>query len=124
MSRFITVRNLNYPDLPLARVKYCDSFMCRLRGLMFRKRLEPDDGLLLVQGNRDSRLDTSIHMLFVPFDLTVVWINTDMTVVDKIIAKAWRPAYAPTKPACFILEIHPDRWDDYQIGDKVEFQNV
>jgi uncharacterized membrane protein (UPF0127 family) len=124
MSHFIFVRNLNKPDLSPARVKYCDSFLCRLRGLMFRKRLEPDDGLLLVQGKRDSRIDTSIHMLFVPFDLTVVWINTDMTVVDKIIAKAWRPAYAPARPACFILEIHPERWDDYQIGDKVEIQDA
>lgn len=124
MSRFICIRNLNQPDLSPARVKYCESFLCRLRGLMFRKRLEPDDGLLLVQGKRDSRIDTSIHMLFVPFDLTVVWINAEMTVVDKIIAKAWRPAYAPAKPARYILEIHPDRWDDYQIGDKVEFQNA
>ncbi len=124
MSRFIFIRNSNQPDLTPARVKYCDSFMCRLRGLMFRERLEPDDGLLLVQGGRNSRIDTSIHMLFVPFDLNVVWINTDMTVVDKIIAKAWRPAYVPAKPACYILEIHPDRWDDYQIGDKVEFQDA
>jgi len=124
MSHFIFLRNLNQPDLSPARVKYCDSFTCRLRGLMFRSRLEPDDGLLLVQGKRDSRIDTSIHMLFVPFDLTAVWINTDMMVVDKIIAKAWRPAYAPAKPACFILEIHPERWDDYQIGDKVEIQDA
>ena len=124
MSRFICVRNPNQPDLSPARVKYCDSFLCRLRGLMFNKRLEPDDGLLLVQGKRDSRLDTSIHMLFVPFDLTVVWINTELTVVDKVIAKAWRPVYVSAKPACYILEIHPTRWDDYQIGDKVEFQDV
>jgi uncharacterized membrane protein (UPF0127 family) len=124
MSRFIFIRNLNRPELTPARVKYCDSFMCRLRGLMFREHLEPDDGLLLVQGQRDSRIDSSIHMLFVPFDLNVVWINTDMTVVDKIIAKTWRLAYVPAKPACYILEIHPDRWDDYQIGDKVEFQDA
>ena len=124
MSRFIFVCNQNQPNLSPASVKYCDSFLCRLRGLMFRERLEPDDGLLLVQGNRDSRLDTSIHMLFVPFDLTVVWINTGLTVVDKVIARAWRPVYISAKPACYILEIHPNRWDDYQIGDKVEFQDV
>lgn len=124
MSRFVFIRNLNQSELTPARVKYCDSFMCRLRGLMFRERLDPDDGLLLVQGQRDSRIDSSIHMLFVPFNLNVVWINTDMTVVDKIIAKAWRPAYVPAKPACYILEIHPDRWDDYRIGDKVEFQDA
>ena len=124
MPRFIFVRNLNQPDLSPARVKYCDSFLCRLRGLMFRDRLESDDGLLLVQGQRDSRIESSIHMLFVPFDLNVIWINSGMRVVDKVIAKGWRPAYVSAAPACYILEIHPGRWDDYQIGDTVEFQDV
>ena len=124
MSRSIFVRNLNRPGLSPARVKYCDSFLCRLRGLTFHKRLEPDDGLLLVQGKRDSRIDSSIHMLFVPFDLNVVWINTAMRVVDKVIAKPWRPAYFSKEPACYILEIHPDRWEDYQTRDKVEFQDL
>jgi uncharacterized membrane protein (UPF0127 family) len=124
MSRFIFVQNLNQPELSPARVKYCDSFLCRLRGLTFRDRLEPDDGLLLVQGQRNSRIDSSIHMLFVPFDLNVVWINTDMKVVDKVIAKPWRPAYFSAQPACHILEIHPDRWDDYQIGDEVNYQDA
>ena len=123
MSHLIFIRNLNQPDLSPARVKYCDSFLCRLRGLTFRNRLEPDDGLLLVQGKRDSRVDSSIHMLFVPFDLNVVWINSDMTVVDKVIAKPWRPAYLSAQPARYVLEIHPTRWEDYQIGDKVEFQD-
>jgi uncharacterized membrane protein (UPF0127 family) len=91
---------------------------------MFRNRLDPDDGLLLVQGQRDSRLETSIHMFFVPFDLGVFWINASMTVVDKVIAKAWRPAYFPAAPARYILEVHPQRWEDYLIGDTVEFQNA
>ncbi len=47
-----------------------------------------------------------------------------MTVVDKIIAKFWRPAYFPAGLACYILEIHPDRWEDYQKGDKVEFNDA
>lgn len=90
---------------------------------MFRSRLSPDEGLLLVE-KRDSRLDTSIHMFFVPFDLAVFWINSDMTVVDKVIAKSWRPAYVSRTPAKYILEMHPDRWVDYEIGDKVEFKNA
>jgi uncharacterized membrane protein (UPF0127 family) len=124
MSHFIFVQNLNQSSVSPARVKYCDSFLCRLRGLTFRNRLELDDGLLLVQGKRDSRVDSSIHMLFVPFDLNVVWINTNMTVVDKVIAKPWRPAYLPAEPARYVLETHPDRWNDYQIGDKVEFKDA
>jgi len=123
MPRPITVQNLSRKLDKPARVGYCDTFLCKLRGLMFRSRLSLDEGLLLVE-KRDSRLDTSIHMLFVPFDLAVIWINSDMTVVDKVIAKSWKPAYFPKADAKFTLEIHPDRWADYEIGDKVEFKHA
>ena len=123
MPHPITVQNLSRKLDKPARVGYCDTFLCKLRGLMFRSRLSLDEGLLLVE-KRDSRLDTSIHMLFVPFDLAVIWINSDMTVVDKIIAKSWKPAYFPKADAKFTLEIHPDRWADYEIGDKVEFKHA
>ncbi|MBI2331127.1 MAG: DUF192 domain-containing protein [Chloroflexi bacterium] len=123
MPRPITIKNLSRTLEKPAHVGYCDSFLSKLRGLMFRPRLEPDDGLLLVE-KRDSRLDTSIHMFFVPFDLAVFWINSDLTVVDKVIAKSWKPAYFPKADAKYTLEIHPDRWADYEIGDKVEFKNA
>jgi uncharacterized membrane protein (UPF0127 family) len=123
MPNFIYVNNLNRMIDQPARVGYCDSFICKLRGLMFRSRLPLDEGLLLVE-KRDSRIDTSIHMLFVPFDLAVFWINSEMIVVDKVIAKSWRPAYFPKTDARFTLEIHPDRLEDYEIGDKVEFKNA
>jgi len=123
MPRPIHIHNLSRKLDKPALVGYCDSFQCRLRGLMFRPRLDPDDGLLLVE-KRDSRLDTSIHMFFVPFDLAVFWISSDMTVVDKVIAKSWKPAYISKVDAKFTLEIHPDRWGDYEIGDKVEFKNA
>jgi uncharacterized protein len=119
----IVINNLNNPINYPARVGYCDSFLCKLRGLMFRSRLALDEGLLLVE-KRDSRLDTSIHMFFVPFDLAVFWINSEMIIVDKVIAKSWRPAYFPKADARYTLEIHPDRFGDYKIGDKVEFKNV
>lgn len=123
MPHLIHIHNLSRKLDKPALVGYCDTFMCRLRGLMFRPHLDPDDGLLLVE-KRDSRIDTSIHMFFVPFDLAVFWINSDMTVVDKVIAKSWKPVYVPKVDAKFTLEIHSDRWGDYEIGDKVEFQNA
>jgi uncharacterized membrane protein (UPF0127 family) len=123
MPRLIVIHNLNNPIKSPAQVGYCDSFLCKLRGLMFRSRLGTNEGLLLVE-KRDSRLDTSIHMLFVSFDLAVFWINSEMTVVDKVIAKSWHPAYFPKADAQYTLEIHPDRFGDYEIGDKVEFKNV
>ncbi len=90
---------------------------------MFRPRLNLDEGLLLVE-KRDSRLDTSIHMLFVNFDLAVFWINSDMRIADKIIAKSWRPAYFPKAKAKYTLELHTYRWSDYEIGDRVEIKNA
>jgi len=123
MPRPIFVHNLTKRIAQPARVGFCDSFLCRLRGLMFRARLDRDAGLLLVEQS-DSRVNTSIHMFFVPFDLAVFWINSEMTVVDKVIAKSWRPAYISKADARYTLEIHPDRFGNYEVGDKVEFKNV
>lgn len=123
MPPFIFIQNQNRAIQNPPRIKFCDSFLCRLRGLMFRESLDPNEGIVLVI-NRDSRADSSIHMFFVPFDLAVFWINNENEVVDKVIAKSWRPAYFPAKAARYTLEIHPDHFDDYQIGDKVEFKNA
>lgn len=123
MPPFIFIQNQNRAIQNPPRIKFCDSFLCRLRGLMFRESLDPNEGIVLVI-NRDSRADSSIHMFFVPFDLAVFWINNANEVVDKVIAKSWRPAYFPAKAARYTLEVHPDRFDDYQIGDKVEFKNA
>lgn len=123
MSKFITVENKAKPIGNPARIKFCDTFLTQLRGFTFRARLTYDEGLLLV-GTRDSRLDSSIHMLFVAFDLAVFWINSEMEVVDKVIAKSWRPAYFSKQAARYVLEIHPERWGDYEIGDRVQFKNA
>lgn len=86
---------------------------------MFRRHLAPEDGLLLV-GTRDVRLDSGIHMLFVPFELGVIWINGAMEVVDKVIAEPWHLAYIPARPARFVLEVHPSQYGAYEIGHKVK----
>jgi uncharacterized membrane protein (UPF0127 family) len=121
--RTIQLENKNQPLSSPLRAIYCDSFLCRLRGLMFRSSLASDQGLLLVE-SRDSRLDTAIHMLFVFMDLAVIWINSDKVVVDNVLAHAWRPAYAPRQPARYILEIHPRRLAEFKVGDRIEFLNA
>lgn len=123
MPKTITIINKNRPVEGGLRIKYCDTFLTQLRGLTFRSTLAREEGLLLV-GTRDSRLESSIHMLFVPFDLSVIWINSAMQVVDKIIARSWHPAYFSKQPAKYVLEIHPERWGEFEIGDGVEFQDA
>jgi uncharacterized membrane protein (UPF0127 family) len=123
MPKTIAIENKNRMLEGDLRIKYCDTFLTQLRGLTFRARLARDEGLILA-GKRDSRLDSSIHMLFVSFDLAVIWINSAMQVVDKILAKSWRPAYFSKQPAKYVLEIHPERWGDFEIGDGVEFRDA
>lgn len=123
MPKTITIKNKSRAIKGALRIKYCDTFFTLLRGLTFRSRLERNEGLILA-GTRDSRIDSAIHMLFVPFDLSVIWINSGMQVVDKVLAKSWRPAYFSKQSAQYVLEIHPERWGDFEIGDKVEFKDV
>lgn len=123
MPKEIIVANKSRMITKPPLVKYCDTFLTQLRGFTFRSRLARDEGLLLV-GRRDSRLDSSIHMLFVSFDLAVAWINSEMRIVDRVLAKSWRPAYFSKQPAKYVLEIHPDRWSDFEIGDLVQFRDA
>jgi len=118
MPRQVQIQNQSRPLEQPLWAGYCDSFFCRLRGLTFRSRIAPDEGLLLVQG-RESRLDAAIHMLGVFTDLAAIWINADGAVVDAVHAKAWRLAYFPKRPAKYVLEIHLSRITDFEIGDKV-----
>lgn len=123
MTKYISIANRNRAVAGPLRIKYCDTFLTQLRGFTFRDALARDEGLVLV-GTRDSRLDSSIHMLFVWFDLSVIWINAQMQIVDKVLAKSWRPAYFSKQPARYVLEVHPDRWDEFQVGDTVQFTNA
>ena len=120
MSKFISIENRTRRIDATLKIKLCGTFFSQLRGFTLRPPISRDEGLILV-GSRDSRLDSSIHMLFVSFDLAVIWINSDMKVVDKTLAQAWKPAYFSKEPARYVLEVHPSRWDDFQIGDVVKF---
>lgn len=113
------VRNLNRPLSRPLRARDCSSFLCRLRGLMFRRTLSPEQGLLL-RGHRSGRLETAIHMLFVFFDLGVLWLDAAGVVVDRRWARRWRPLYVPHAPAQLVLEIHPSRLEEFQVGDALQ----
>jgi uncharacterized membrane protein (UPF0127 family) len=121
--RYILIRNINRPTNPPVRARYCTSFLCRLRGFTFRRKLQPDEAILLVQ-SKDSRLDAAIHMIGVWTDLDVVWINSNGDVVDLCIARAWHPFYIPDGPARYVLEMAPGRLDAFQIGDKLKFEEA
>jgi uncharacterized membrane protein (UPF0127 family) len=89
---------------------------------MFRRRLAPDEGLLLVERSA-GRTQTAIHMAMVFFPLGVVWLDNDRRVVDKRLALPWR-AYAPSAPARYVLEGEPGVLECVADGDVLEFSDA
>ncbi len=105
----------------LQRVKWCASFGTKLRGLMFRRTIAPDEGLVLAE-TRSSIAATSIHMFFVPFNIAAIWLDENGCIVHKVLAKAWRPYYASPKAARYVLEGPPALLDHVAIGDQLSFK--
>lgn len=104
----------------LNAAKWCDGFGSKLRGFTFRRHLAESDGLVLVE-KKDSRVSTAIHMLFVSFDLGVIWVNDAGEVVDKVLAKPWRLSYTPQSAARYVIELHPSLLEEVAIGDHIQF---
>ena len=105
------------------RVKYCDTFFSKGLGAMFKKYLQPDEGLILVD-SQESRMNAGIHMLFMNFDLAVLWLDQNWVVVDKVLARKWRPMYLPQAPAQYVAELHTDQFDNFQIGDQLALKKI
>ena len=90
---------------------------------MFKKKIPDDQGLLLVQSS-DSKVNSSIHMMFMWMDLAVIWINSEYIVVDRVFAHRWKLAYFPKSAAKFVLETGISHINDFNIGDKVFFEDT
>jgi uncharacterized membrane protein (UPF0127 family) len=99
------------------------NFNSRFRGLMFRPSIQTDEGIILVENGED-RLNTAIHMFFMRFDIAVFWLDQHMRVVDTRLARRWQPIIIPRDKAQFVIETHPERLQDFEIGDQVLFKTI
>ena len=123
MNRKYTLLNKTKPlESPLT-ITYCENFLCKLKGLSWKKSLLNNEGLLLVQ-SKDSRADSSIHMFGMFFDLAIVWINAEKKIVDVKPAYKWRSILFPQNPAQFVLEININRLNEFNKGDIIHFEEI
>jgi uncharacterized membrane protein (UPF0127 family) len=116
----IRVINKTSPLRKELKVKLCDRFLCRLAGLMFRRPLDEEEGIVFVN-KRENRVDSAVHMLFMRMDLTIVWLDSKLNVVDKAMAKKWGMSFFPKQPASYVLELSTARFSEFHIGDVIEF---
>jgi uncharacterized membrane protein (UPF0127 family) len=102
------------------RVVLCNTFWRKFKGLMFRRTLDAQEAFVFVYP-RESVTETTIHMLFVFFPIAVLWLDGEKRVVDKVIAKPFRPVYAPKKAAQYFVEGVPELAGRVEIGDRIAF---
>ena len=115
--KIVKIRKSSSP-FAVVNVKYCDTFWSKFIGLMFSRELKPDYGIVLVENN-ETRINTAIHMMFMNYDITVLWLDKQMVIIDKVLAKKWVPFYFPKKPAQYIVELHQSKFSEYSIGDQL-----
>ncbi len=110
---------------PLARgVVRCDTFWKRGRGLMFRRRRAVADTVYLFIEKRESVTAAAIHMFFVFFPIAVIWLDAEKRVVDRKLARPFRPYYAPQKAARYFLEGAPALLDRVSVGDQLDWDEL
>ena len=88
-----------------------DTFFKRFKGLMGKKEFE--DAMLFT-----NLKDSSIHTMFMRFEIDVYFIDKKKVVFDKATLKPWR-FYKPKKSAKYILETKKNKLK-LKIGDKLD----
>lgn len=96
-------------------IKVADSFFSKLRGLMFRRKV--DYGLLFIL-NKETRSKSSIHSFFVFFKFDAVFMGKEGKVIDiKRKIKPFNPLIVPKKPCKYILELPNGKADELEIEE-------
>jgi hypothetical protein len=62
--------------------------------------------------------------LILVFSIGVVWLDKNSRVVDKQLAKPWRPMYTPKSPAQYYIEANPSVLDRVRVGSKLRFDEA
>jgi uncharacterized membrane protein (UPF0127 family) len=121
----VIIRKLsgNFGSIANLEAWYFENFYFRLKGLMFKKEIAVNQAGLFINKN-ENIIDSSIHMLFMNFDIAVFWLDNTNTIVDKRIAKKWRLMYCPDVKSQKILETHTEIFDKLHIGEEIIIENL
>ena len=87
---------------------------------MFERKANFDYGLVFPFGH-ETRMGSSIHMLFVFFPIAAVYLDSGKRVVDLAVLNPFALNYTPKKPAAFLIELPAGKAKELSLGDKLEF---
>jgi hypothetical protein len=103
-------------EVVCARCELAETPMRRMRGLLGRGGLEPDQGMLF-------RPAASIHMFFMRFPIDAVFCDRDLVVVDVVRSlRPWRTA--GRRRANVVIELAAGAAAGIQPGDRLALDTM
>ena len=106
----------------IEKTKNAKTFFQKFRGLMFESEKNFNYGLIFFLEN-ESRINATIHMLFVFFQIDVVYLDKNKKVVDVV--KNLQPfvlSCTPKKAAKYFIELPNGKAKNVSIGNKLEWE--
>jgi hypothetical protein len=89
-------------ETPICRARIAEGFLHRLLGLMFRRRLEGGEGLLIRLSERLP--GASVHTCFMRFPLDLLFLDPEGVIRDLKTLPPWR-GYTPRGEIRWVLEV-------------------
>ncbi|MBU0636014.1 DUF192 domain-containing protein [Candidatus Micrarchaeota archaeon] len=116
--------NKSNPQTIMQKVRFANTLWQRFKGLMFLPKKRFDFALIFDFGS-ETQERASIHMLFVFFFISVVYLDAQKKVVD--IKQNLRPGtlfYMPKKKARYLIELPPEKAKEIKLNDTLDWKTV
>lgn len=105
------------------KARFAEGAFGRMKGLMFERRKNFDYSLIFKMPS-ESRMGSSIHMMFVFFPIDVLFLDSGKKVVDIVHSlRPWALNCTPKRPAKFIVEMPEGtaKSKSIKIGERIVF---
>ena len=104
----------------MKQVRFAKNTLERTKGLMFEEKKKFNYALVF-EFPIESKIGTSLHMLFVFFPIDVLFLNKNQKVVDKVTLQPFIPNYTPKKAAKYVIELPKGKTNGVKLGQKVSW---
>jgi len=104
----------------MKKIKHARTTWQRTKGLMFEDKKKFDYALIF-DFPIESKIGTSLHMIFVFFPIDVLFLDKEKKVVDKVTLPPFQPNYTPRKAAKYVIEMPQGKAKSVKIGNKIEW---
>ncbi|MHC1575774.1 MAG: DUF192 domain-containing protein [Methanosarcinaceae archaeon] len=104
-------------------VEFARSLIGQVRGLMFRRELPASYALVFVF---PSPRKLSLHMLFVPFPIDVLFLDANKCIVKSAYLRAWTGLTTSGEKAKYVIEMPTGAIYKHRlsVGDQIVFEET